>query len=251
MAKLFMGSGLESFNNSGLGEREFGGGDGFCRQEVDLGFATAQYAETPAWSAVQELWVHYNVTVLDYGANDDILQWSDGTDVVFKLHTVSGTPRFSYLSGVATYTQIGSDVTLIEGAYFDIYFKSGASGEVGFYINGVEQMTASASMTYATDVTKVIWQRLTGGNHRFGSVLIDEDNTIGVRVAQGYPSGNGANTAWAGDYTSVDEQYLSEADYIYSNTANQVETYTQTLVQSISGYTIDAVSVNARIKRGS
>lgn len=255
MAVLFMGSGLDALNNSGLNEQEISApaftsfmDSSFVRTAVRIG-AFSGWAETPEWTAVQELWVHYYVSC--DSRTSDYLALMDGSTAVFKMHTASGTMRLSYLSAPATWTQVGSAFTVPDNCYLDIYFKSGASGEVGVYVNGVEQMTASASMTFAEDVTKARWTYVDNVYHNISAIAVAEEPTIGWRVNQGYPSGNGANTAWTGDYTSVDEAALSTADYIYSGTANQVETFTHTLVAAMTGYVPRAVAVAARSRRGS
>lgn len=252
MTRLFMGSGLDSFNNSGTGEVENNG-----PTQIDASFVrngvrvlAGGWVDTPEWAAEQELWVHYYLEG-GHTSDGDYLHFMDGSTVVAKVHKVSGTLRFSYLSALATYTQIGDSFSHVSNSHYDFYFKSGASGEVGVYLNGVEQMTASGSMTYAPDVTKVRWPGISGGYHNVSAVVIDTVPTIGRRIVQGYMSGNGANTAWTGDYSSVDEAVLNEADYIYSGTANQVETFSYTLVVPMTGYTPKAVCVSARIARGS
>ena len=249
MAFLFLGGGLDSLNNSSgsVTEQTTGMDASFSRCQTNISGST-DYAETPAWTAVQELWLHFYLDENLYAS--EIVHWMDGTDVVLKLQIASGNYRLYYLSALATWTQLGSDVPVSSGAhYFDIYFKSGASGAAGFYYDGVEKWTSSGSYTYSTDVTSVRFQR---GSHdlEVSQVAVREASTIGGRVMQGYMSGAGATTAWTGDYTSVDEATLNEADYIYSGTADQVETFAQTLVGATTGYVPVAVSVSARAKRG-
>lgn len=256
MTIYFIGGQLDSLNNAGIAETDdtgFGDFDGsFSRGSTRVSFDSggAAWAETPEWSAVQELWLHYYVAEQGAALDAAAVSFMDGVDTVFKLHRDSGAWKLSYLSGVATFTQAGTDVPRVQPSHVDIHWKSGASGEVAFYINGILQMEATGlTMTYAPDVTKIRFGELNSRNIVSQIIMADEP-TIGWRVGQSYMTSNGANTAWTGDYTSVDEALLNEADYIYSGSADQIETYGHTLVPSLTGYNPRAVAVSARARRG-
>lgn len=257
MTFYFLGGGLDSFNNSGTGEDDTsasGFQTEFSRNAIRVHSGGSEYAETPEWSAIQDVWLHFYMTSDGSGSTTstyDIIQFSDGTDVVFKLHQVSGdAQRLSYLSAPATYTQVGSSFTLPMDSHIDIHFESGAGGEAALYFNGVEQFTAAAAMTYATDVTKIILPTPHNASIIGSQWAVADEPTVGGRLMQGWGSGAGASSAWTGDYTMVDEAVLNEADYIYSGTATQVETYAHSTVSSLTGYTPRAVCVSARAKRG-
>lgn len=253
MTVLHMGSGLDSLNNAGFNEFESSAGSAedaaFVRtRTVIQGFSG--WVETPEWTAVQELWLHQYFSGAGT-ANADQIYFMDGSTTVLKMHGVGGRKRLSYLSAPATFTQIGPDFDITNTCYLDIFIKTGASGEVGIYLNGVEQMTTAGAMTYSGDITKIRWLGLSGlPSHAISGIIVADEPTIGWRVNQGYPSSNGANTAFTGDYASVDEAVLNEADYIYSGAAGEVETFGHTLVAPMSGYVPRAVAVAARIRRG-
>lgn len=252
MTFYFLGGGLDSLDNSsGSVSEKVGDMDAsFSRCSTEVSGASGDYAETPAWSAIQEVWVHFYLA--ENSSASEIMHLMDGTDAILKMQIASGSYKIFYLSAAATWTQIGSNVTVGAGShYFDIYFKSGAgSGAAGFYLDGVEKWTTTgATYTFSPDVTSVRFER---GSHdiQISQIAVRGESTIGGRVMQGYMSGNGANTAWTGDFGNVDEAVLNEADYIYSGTATQVETFSHTLVGATTGYVPVAVCVSARAKRG-
>jgi len=64
-------------------------------------------------------------------------------------------------------------------------------------------------------------------------------------------NGNGAETAWAGDYTNVDETGRNDADIIHSNTDGAVETFTKGALNTLyNTYAVKGVGVMARAMRG-
>jgi len=65
------------------------------------------------------------------------------------------------------------------------------------------------------------------------------------------PDGQGNGTAWTGDNTDVDELEESEADFISSDTATQVEQQTVGATPAAaSAYSVDELRVSARTRRG-
>lgn len=250
MTCLFLGSGLDSMtpSDTAVTENSSGQQDTSFTRSATYSPGGVSYAEGPGWSAVQDIWVHgyfYAPTI-----NQTLFQLFNSGTANFRLTTTSGTAlRMEYLSGASTWTQLGSDVPVAYNTpqYIDVHFKTGASGEAALYLGGTERTTASGSYTYSADIDNF---RLIGGLAGISGLAIADEPTIGWRVMQGYMSGAGADTAWTGDYSSVDEAALSDADFINSGTANQVETFTFTLPQSLTGYVPRAVCVSARARRG-
>lgn len=253
MTILFMGGDLSSMTETGfagdLTSVGFYGTVPFTELGVRTTGGASEYVTTPTWSAVQELWLH---VVARNSAGSEKIYFMDGTDASLKLYR-DGSSNYSlwYLSAPATYTQIGSSFTLSdEWHYLDIYLKTGASGAVALYFNGIERLPeTAASITQAPDIDSI---RFTGDQGSdWGGMVVADEPTIGWRLGRLQPTANGANTAYTGDIGNVDEVTNNDADYIYSNTANQVETYTVTTVPaSTTGYVPRAVAVSARAKRG-
>lgn len=249
MAVLFLGGNLTSLSNSSGTVFEVSESDGFTRSKLRVS-GTGEYADTASWTAVQDIWLHGQFS---HGENAtyDLIYFMDGSTPVFKVHTAGdGELHFSYLSALDTWTEIDSTTVPDGGGAYDIHVKTGASGEFGFYLGGSARIEVSQAMTYATDITSIRFNK-EGAYLQLSQIAVADEPTIGWRVMEGRPTGAGANTAWVGDYTSVDEATLSEADYIYSNTANEVETFAQSLQSALDGYVVRAVAVCARARRGS
>lgn len=256
MSIPFIGGDLSGMDcTSGCGELQgvvFSGNVPFTGLGVRVE-GVAEYAATPDWTALQDVWLHFMIRNA-LGANQDICYFMDGAVAAYKLHTgANGTTlRFSYFTAPSTWTQLGTDFTILgDWPMLDIHLVTGASGNVEVFLEGVGRMPlASASMTENPDITSVRVVGVGGGLRDFGGMVVATEPTIGWRVGRLVPSGAGANTAWVGDYVSVDETTLVETDYIYSGTANQVETFTVTLSPAITGYVPRAVAVSARARRG-
>ncbi len=247
-----MGNGADSFDYFGsAGENSTTGYDNsFTRQafvvSAESSPGTTNYALTPGWSAVQEAWFHFR---LGAGGTGHIIYLMDGADPVFRLTSTSGrVHKLEYLSAPATWTQIGSTATLAAITInYDLYFKSGISGEAALFANQVEVISGIADMSYAPDVDNVKLVASHSSNF-FSQFVVAEESTIGWRLAQGYMSASGSDTAWTGDYSGVDEADLNDADFINSGSADQVETFVHT-TPSLTGYIPRAVCVTARAKR--
>jgi hypothetical protein len=82
-------------------------------------------------------------------------------------------------------------------------------------------------------------------------MIVQDQSTIGFVLGTCVPSGAGSTSAWTGAYTDIDEAVTSDADFISSGTANQVSTFAQTAIPTLTGYVVRAVCVSARAKRGS
>ena len=248
MTILYLGSGLDSLtpSDSAVTEDSSGGTQDLAFTRSASVVPASSYADTPAWTAVQEVWVH---AVLE-PAIGTYFYLLNGSTANFKLVATGTYLQMYYLSALATWTQIGSNVTYPYNTqqYVDIYFKTGASGAVGLYLGGTERTTATGSYTYSADVTGVRFVG-EGDSCEVAGIAVADEPTIGWRVTQGYMSGAGADTAWTGDYTSVDEAELNDADFLNSTSAGQVETFTATF-PTLTGYTPRAVCVSARARRG-
>ena len=248
MTILYAGSGLDSLlpSDATVGESITNGDiDGsFVRSGTSV--SSSGTATATGWTDVQEVWVHlalYKSIV----SNSDIFKLQNGGVDVFKLTRESSVLRTYYLSGLATWTQIGSDVAMTAGMlhHLDIRYKTGASGAVELYIDQTEKFATTGSYTYATDIDNIVFP----ASNVVSGIAVATENTIGWRVVQGYVSGTGSDTAWTGDYTGVDEATLSDVDFINSTAADQVETFTFTPVAALTGYTVRGVCVSARAKR--
>lgn len=116
------------------------------------------------------------------------------------------------------------------------------TGEYQIYVNGTLRDSGTGS-TF-TNVAKV---HLEGGYYPgyWSQVIVSDVSEIGNNVKTIVPTGAGANTAWTGSFGDVDEIVYSDADFIYSTTNGDKETYTNAALD-LSTYTVQAIAVSER-----
>lgn len=224
------------------------------------------YAETPdIGDTLLNAWMHFTFEIgggLAGGSNEDVLIWKDdaGTDrikITYDKPDADFDLRVWYDIG-AGWVQAGSTVSidLRTMQTFDLNVVcASANGSIKLYISGTERLSVSLNTTAIAQLNKAQFHAFfdsSGGVTRtnVSQVVIADETTIGMRVMTLYASGAGNDTAWTGAYTDIDELAYSDADFINSSVADQVENFAGTLVSSIEGLNIRAVCVTARAKRG-
>ena len=86
-------------------------------------------------------------------------------------------------------------------------------------------------------------------NFSYRSAIVADYCTIGHTVRAQVPTGNGTHTDWDGDYTSVDDGAINDADTITSTSVGEKETFTAPNYSSTPiGSVIKAVAVTARAR---
>jgi hypothetical protein len=264
MTVLFLGGELDSLTPSDGGaiedneQPDRAWEPSFSRGHIEVQ-NIATYCDTPSWAGESELYIHFASPVngtAGFGSPTKpyILALYDGSTEVFRLeNTYNGdttvTLKMYYLSALATWTQIGSSVTVAMNVlnHFDVYLKTGASGGAALYASGTERAMGSANISFFSNVTKA---RFNGSAiNRISQIAVTTTPHIGARVATYYPNGAGASSQWVGTYAEVDELRYSDGDFINSGTADQVTTFAQT-GPAPTGYNIRAVAVSTRAKRG-
>lgn len=255
MTIYFAGGEMGAFvpTDSSVAESDTAGGynSAFARTSMRVTGSTAQYAESADFSAPDECYYHFDFSTIS-GANsgDAFVLNASGTDVFRVQFTGSALQMQALISAV--WTNVGSAVpiTLSSVQTVDLYIDGNtASGTATLFLSGQERTTASPDLTAVTGVTNIRTYGTGYGTYGISQIIVADVPTISWRLATVELTGAGANTAWTGTYTSVDETIYSDADFIYSGTPNQVETYTGT-TPTLTGYTIRAVGVYARSKRG-
>jgi hypothetical protein len=254
MTVLFAGGESEAFTiGTGVAEDTTGGSydSSYARCSLGTG-ASAGTSDTPNFaSAVTTFWLHFEYHQSSNGTGQSPVQLynSSGT-VVFRLTVASaGNWKAQYWNGSA-FVDIGSTFAVGSSTRytFDLKVVCGGSGSFELYSAGSLLTSGSASMTSVTNIQKV---RLMGPQSnvsgRFSQVICADVATVGWKFHLKPPTGNGANTAFTNDYTAVDETVLSDADFIFSAAAGDVETYTGAALSLGSG-TVKAVVVSMRIK---
>ena len=63
-------------------------------------------------------------------------------------------------------------------------------------------------------------------NTVYSAIMVSDESTLPLLMYQRLPTGNGAETDWAGDYTAVDETGVNDADFITSSVVGDEESFT-------------------------
>lgn len=222
----------------------------YARGSLSTGTSTGTI-DTPVFSSATTFWLHFDYYPNSGGSGAQIIQLynSSGT-VVFKLNVASSLViQPQYYNG-AGFTNIGTTYTATSATrvVFDLKVVCGGSGSFELYANGTLVSSGSASMTSVDNIAKVRMTSLqTNVASYFSQVICADVATVGWKLHLKPPTGNGANTAWTGAFGDVDEAVLSDADFISSAAANDIETYTGAALSLGSG-TVKGVVVSARAK---
>lgn len=219
------------------------------------------YGRRLNFTAAAEIWLSFH-----YGEVDA----SSGTSRRYGVNLYSGdTHRFrwggtginnlnlhlQYWNGSA-WTTVGSSHTFQAASVNRILIHiklDDAAGIVEWYNNGV-LIASTSGIDSAVSITTLDNARFgptDAGSLRNGcvysGVIVADEDIANVRYLQTAISGNGAETAWTGDYTMVDEAGRNDADIIYSANNGDVETYTKGALNSLyNTYAVKGVGVMAR-----
>lgn len=264
MTELFNGGEMDAFSPSDNAVIEstvssFGPrwNSTFARCSIRVGTGSnvdTSYAETAHWTAQAEGYLRFDqycfgATV--FTGTMTTLVTAAGTEV-FRIRAASNghghTLTLQYLNASAVWTTAGT-VDVPEGTLvtYDLYWKVNASGALSLFVSGTERITWTGDTSHLSNIS---YARLWGLQCQtdYSQVMADTDPTIGHRLATCYPSGAGATSSWTGSYAEIDEAVYSDSDFINSASANQVTTVAAT-VATLSGYTVQSVTVSARANR--
>jgi hypothetical protein len=246
--------------------------EGTSRGSYDASFArgytgvdgSPSFIDTPAFGTQANLWLHAYVRQSSALSNDSTLlrliefldsggvaqirvtgSWlSAGGDGVWQLERWNG----------ASWTSLGNCNAAAGSAQtLDIHIVSNtSSGSVNLYMSGTLRITASVNLSTLTGIAKVrAWgiNRGINGPVDYTQFVLATETTIGMRVGTIYMSGQGVtHTFDTGGYANIDELVYSDADFVQSGTAGQIELFTGTPVPSFTGYSIRALALTARAK---
>lgn len=222
----------------------------FARASISVPYsAGGAYWETPSWSSTPDFWVRARAASGPYPAVLSLLSLYSGTTEVFRVRGLQSSMWMEYLSAVGTFTQIGEtfEVSSYDGQDFDVNIKP-ATGHAAIYVAGTQRAADTiGAMSLFSGITKVRGRALF--NTYWSNVICADEPTIGLFLTGLFPTGNGANTAWTGDYTGIDEPIFTDADGITSDVADQIETFTGAAPE-VGGHAVRAVAICARAKRG-
>jgi hypothetical protein len=221
--------------------------------------------DTPNVGAQADFWLHFDIVQNSYPASSTTLvrlvefldsggvgqvrltgSWGGGSaNPIWQMERWDGSAWVSVGNCTAP---PGARQTI------DIHVVSNtASGSIDLYMSGTKRITSpTVDLSGFTGIEQArFWgiTRTIPADSSISQVIMATETTIGMRLGTIPMTGNGASTAWTGDYTNIDEIAYNDGDEINSGTANDIELYTGTPVPAFTGYTIRALAVTARAKK--
>jgi hypothetical protein len=181
---------------------------------------------------------------------------NNGTTELVRLQSSTNVVSLQIWTGSAWTTVVPnfsfSAKTL---ARFDFYFRRHASaGRARMKCNGVTYFDYTGN----TDLSGTAWDSVSIGTFAasgadLSEVIIADENTELMQLVQLIPNGNGADTGWTGDYTTIDEilngqlQTAYDTDFIEAAAVGLSETFTfSDIGAAYQGYNVAAVVIGCR-----
>jgi hypothetical protein len=223
------------------------------------------YAESEVFTATANFWLHVEISqngafntdatfqklieFLDSSGTARVRLLSDSPVVAggnFKLETWNGS---AWLAAGSFSTSVNSLQTI------DINIVSNtASGSVALYLSGTERIApGTIDLSAFSGIAQVRMYGKTSGIGvpvYYSQIIGADESTIGWRLTTVPATSAGATTDWVGTYAEIDEIAYSDADFLNSATANQVELVAHSTAIP-AGYRVRAAVVTARGRRGS
>lgn len=219
--------------------------------ELVLRFPAAQTA----------FWTHFTLYHENApGAAADYILWetASGTEAPYKIEfNADGTWTFKRFK-TGAFVTIGSTASAVISnalATFDIQIvKNATTGIFNVFKDGSNIFSFSGNTDTDNNPARLHLKGLTGSTNEanFSQVAVADESTLGWKVVTLFPDGNGANTAWTNDYTTIDEAVYDDSDFIETNGLNQIETNTASNINgAFSTYNVRSVTVAARASNDS
>lgn len=230
--------------------------DTYCAEAVHTYQGVANYVVAELSDAVSEVYfsyyvkyhfdtnnhTHVMVGLLDAADNDLAGLWGDRQ---FAINVGSG------LVDQGSPISFAMDTLL----RFDWYYlQDNTAGRLQVWVNGVSVYNYTGDTIGGSlgQVAKIKFQSMgiNGDNWgRYSGVIVADTDTRAMRLVQRLPTGNGANNAWTGDYTSIAETGINDADFITSASVGDKETFTYADMPSeFANSPIAAVVISGRMQ---
>lgn len=170
--------------------------------------------------------------------------WDNGGQEIVRLSTSSSGMYMQYWNGsswVSGATYNPSIATTELAIHCNIH---DTAGSFAWYVGGtlIEEVLSGDTNLFAATAHYVSvrgWYDF--DNIYFSEMVIADEDCRGMRVATIYPTAAGTTGAWTGAYTDVDETQVNDSDFISSDTADQVSTYTMSdLAAALDAYDVVA-----------
>lgn len=235
--------------------------DAYCDIRFTSTDGSGNYADTPDLGVnLRDHWYtfrHVNdLATTTTGRRNTAWELVDASGVgVVRIHRPGAVnDRFQRWNGSA-WVDVGTGVGAVVNfadAHCAVYAKLAVSGELSLYVDGVLKFTETGDFSaYASPRAMRHGRYQAGNNSGTMECVIADESLIGVRFSYDVPDSNGANTAWTGDYTNVDETVIDTTDVITSASAGDRETVkTASRSTKINGKVVKAVVLNHMSAKG-
>lgn len=213
--------------------------------------------DTGASASLTDAWFHFDYFNFDGGggANGVLVEFlnSAGTPVVRIIQPLTTTMRVDYWDGAAW---VNGTVSGQPGAIqllktYDLHIVCGGAGSIQFVVDQSSQFTMNG---LNAAVNNIAFIKLYGGaltnSARFSQFLVSDVSTVGAKVASLIPNANGANVAWANDYTKIVESGFDDATIINSASTGDKESYGCTDATIPASYSVSSLWFNVRARMG-
>lgn len=196
----------------------------------------AQTCLSPVFAPKDEFWFsdvyHWTAATLP-NTNSLNLAFCDtiGTTILrMRLASTGGVHQFERWTGSAWSTLAQTPTGFTGRNRIDVHIKLAASGWVRLYVGGALLLNFEGNTEAGTGmVSRVILGSGQGSASyvcRHSAFMFSDVDTRPLDFYQRLPTGNGADTAWTGDYTAVDETGINDADFIKAASVGDTETFT-------------------------
>lgn len=187
-----------------------------------------------AFAAQTALWFH---CICASGAssslttNAAIISFNNGTTAQLRL-TATSNSTANYLeikvektTNGTTYTQLGSDVFRMPAAtmIYDFEIVTGGSGTFKVWRDNTLVFSFSGDVTTQTTINRVSFaSHHTSATASCSEMIVADSTTIGMKLFQSFPNASGDTNAWTGTQTAIDDSTYDVADFVETNTVNNV-----------------------------
>ena len=259
MTTYFIGDELECYStySVNVSETTTGAISGFSRGMVTIPYSASEYVEAPLTDSVtglptatnDVLWMHIRTNSSNSSAGLTPLTWydSDGVAKVRELITGSNAGKIQFWNGTAwTDAVTGFDNSFESYTVWDFRFKIGVEGIIELFKEGILVNRFEGDTSGIGNIAKLVLTRRGNSRTWFHQLIIADYSTVNHTIRRRTPSGAGANTAWSGDFSAVDDAPSSTigTDAITTSTSGAKMTFTgANLAAPAVGHVIKAVAV--------
>lgn len=210
-------------------------------------------------AALSDFWLHWDFRMFGSTPSADnpyVILFDAADQPVVKLHTPSNglNMAFSRWTGSA-WVEVVRAPNLYDSSTnrsFDIYCKTGVSGEVSFHINNSQELQYSGALPVANITHARLYSRTNVSDMTisscFSQLMVSTTDTRTAKFRSRRANGNGAHTDGIGAYGDIDDLPVDQTTLKLLNAAGQIATFTSANQTAVGGMAVEAVVVNALMR---